>query len=114
MKVRTVADITAAPPPGRSHIVAFGRTDGAGREPLVVDTLTASILELSDGTRTAMQIVGELNRTGRVLGEKRGLDWIEELFLHGLLSLRDQRLDAAGEGVAVADLRRGGQVPAEG
>ena len=59
MAVRTAADLAATRTPGRSHIVAFGRSDGAGREPLAVDGLTASILELSDGTRTVWSTPSE-------------------------------------------------------
>jgi len=95
MSVRNADDLAAPPAARRSHIVAFGHSDGGRRDPLAVDGATARILELSDGTRTASEIVGELHREGNLLGDGNGLKWIEYLFAHGLISLRDRRLDPA-------------------
>ena len=48
----------------RSYMVAFARSNGERRGPLVIDGITARILELSDGTRTAAEIVRQLNHEG--------------------------------------------------
>jgi glycosyltransferase involved in cell wall biosynthesis len=90
---RTVEDVSIAIVPRRSHIVAFGQSKDGRREPLVVDELTARMLELSDGSRTSLQIVENLRREGRISGRSDGLRWIERLFAHGLLVLRDRGLD---------------------
>jgi hypothetical protein len=67
---------------------------------------TAQILKLSDGSRTALEIVRELNKAG-LSTETENLKWIESLFVHGLLSLQDtcvaSRLDDSPNG---ADSRR--------
>jgi hypothetical protein len=54
---------------------------------LVVDGRTARILELSDGTRTAAEILGQLDDEHAGPRENE-LGWIEYLFLHGLISLQ--------------------------
>jgi hypothetical protein len=94
MSVRNAGDLAVPPTPRRSYIVAFGRSgrlDGERRDPLVVDGSTARILELSDGTRTAAAILGELNREGFPFRDGDGLKWIEYLFAHGLISLMNGR-----------------------
>jgi len=88
VSIRSADDLAAPLSSRRSYIVAFGRSDGGRRNPLAVDGTTARILELSDGSRSASQIVGELNRDGHLLEEGRGLKWIEDLFARGLISLR--------------------------
>jgi len=91
---RASAGPAASPTSGRSHVVVFGRADGARRSPLVVDALTARILELSDGRRTVSDILHEINvKRGRPAGE--GLDWIEHIFVEGLVSLQAARIDPA-------------------
>lgn len=95
MAVRSAGDLMTPPTLRRSHMVAFGRSGGGRRDPLVVDGSTARILELSDGTRTASEIVAELNREGHLSGDGIGLKWIENLFAHGLILLRENCLDAA-------------------
>lgn len=95
--VRTADDLATAPAARRSYMVAFGRSagpDGGRRDPLVLDAATARILELSDGTRTASQTIAELNREGHLPEDGIGLKRIEDLFAHGLILLRNQRLDA--------------------
>jgi hypothetical protein len=88
MAVRTAADFPAVPAPGRSYLVAFRATDGDQRGPLVVDELTARILRLSDGTRTVADILGQLGRPQNH-EKSSNISWIEGLFVHGLLALRD-------------------------
>jgi len=70
-----------------SHIVVFARCNGLRAEPLLVDELTARMLQLSDGTRTVLQIAEELG--GETSGRDDQIRWIEHLFLLGLLSLQD-------------------------
>ena len=92
---QTVADFPESPTPRRSHILVFARSEGAEREPLLVDHLTAEILQLSDGRRTASDIAKKLEADPAA--EMGHLKWIEHLFVHGLISLQDQRVDQASE-----------------
>ena len=92
---RTVAELAAAPTPGRSHVVVFGRSGDARRSPLFVDDLTARILELSDGSRTVSDVLRELDREGG-LSAGRDLAWIERIFVEGLISLQAERSPRAG------------------
>jgi glycosyltransferase involved in cell wall biosynthesis len=96
MKVRTADDLAVPPAVRRSHIVAFGRSERARRDPLVVDAVAARMLQLGDGTRTATEIVRELSSEGCLSNEDDALNRIEYLFAHGLVSLRDSRGDPAG------------------
>jgi glycosyltransferase involved in cell wall biosynthesis len=93
MQARAVADFPASTTPRRSYIVVFASSHGARRNPLVVDGITAQILKLSDGTRTAFEVVGELHQAGGPTGSQN-LAWIESLFVHGLILLLDKRLGA--------------------
>jgi glycosyltransferase involved in cell wall biosynthesis len=105
---RTVAELPASPTPARSHVVVFGRSGGARRSPLVVDALTARILELSDGTRTISDIVRELDREpGPPAG--RDIEWIEHIFVEGLISLQAARIDRAIRGRRKAATTRRGR-----
>jgi len=78
--------------PRPRHVAAFARMNGERREPLFVSDETARILQLSDGTRTALEIVAELG-SGTRNGDGRGLQQIEELFVTGLLRLQDGPID---------------------
>jgi glycosyltransferase involved in cell wall biosynthesis len=93
--VRTADDLATPPASRRSYIVAFGRSagrHGGRRDPLVIDAAAARILDLSDGTRRACEVVAELNRDGQLLGCDAAFKRIESLFAHGLILLRDKRL----------------------
>jgi len=68
--------------------------NGGRRDPLVIDAATARILDLSDGTRSALQVVAELSEEGYLLDDGAAIDRIEKLFSHGLILLRTKRLDA--------------------
>jgi hypothetical protein len=81
------------PTPGPSHIVAFVHSDGAQRSPLLVDDVTARILQLSDGTRTALQIARQSTAQRRVSAIEERLEWIENLFRRGLIGLLDPDIE---------------------
>jgi glycosyltransferase involved in cell wall biosynthesis len=87
----TIAELPASPAPHPSYIVAFGRSEEGGRDPLVIDGFTAGILALSDGTHTVAEIVKKLAHGRSPSGSN--LNWIEYLFVHGLISLQDERVD---------------------
>jgi glycosyltransferase involved in cell wall biosynthesis len=94
--VRTAADLARPPASRRSYIVAFGRSagrHGGRRDPLIIDAAAARILDLSDGTRSASEVVTELNRESQLLGGDFALKRIASLFAHGLILLRDKRLN---------------------
>jgi glycosyltransferase involved in cell wall biosynthesis len=78
--------------PRRSHIAAFGQSNGGRREPLLIDELTAKILRLSDGTRTTSEIVEKLDQEIKPSATDDHINWIRHLFLLGLVSLRDTRV----------------------
>lgn len=88
MQVRAAADLPASPTPRRSHIVAFAGSSSDPRSPLVVDGTTAQILKLSDGTRTAAELVGAL-KPG-ISADAHNLKWIESLFVRALISLHER------------------------
>ena len=100
----TIAELPAHPTPGQ--LIVFGQSHGVRRSPLLVDAFTARILELSDGTRTVAKVLGELVAGDVDLGGSNravdpsagsGIKWIENLFVHGLVSLRDPCVDPASE-----------------
>jgi glycosyltransferase involved in cell wall biosynthesis len=97
MSVRNANDFLVPSTARRSYMVAFGHSasaDGRRRDPLVIDAAAKRILDLSDGTRSASEIVAELNQEGYLSGGDAGLKLIESLFAYGLILLRDRRLDA--------------------
>jgi hypothetical protein len=75
------------------HVVAFSQVSGERREPLFISDQTARILQLSDGTRTALQIAEEIGSSGQHADTRRGLEQIEEMFVSGLLWFHDNRTD---------------------
>jgi hypothetical protein len=89
---QTAADFQAAMTPGPSYIVAFVRSNGKRRDPLVIDAMTARILMLSDGTRTAAELVKEIAPGSNVSVEATNLEWIEHLVVCGLIRLCDESL----------------------
>ena len=100
---RTAADLPAVTRPGPSYIVAFGGSGGGRREPLLVDGLTAHILMLSDGKRSAAELARELDRQSDASVEADNLKWIEHLFVCGLIGLRDRPTDT-GSGISSNDV----------
>jgi glycosyltransferase involved in cell wall biosynthesis len=84
----SLADFPATPLPGPSYLVAFGYSDSREQDPLLVDARTVRLLELSDGTRTALEIARQMHREDRTSRPADYLEWIERLFVSGLLGLR--------------------------
>jgi glycosyltransferase involved in cell wall biosynthesis len=70
---------------GPGFIVAFGPGGHERRDPLLVDPGTAKILELCDGARTAADIAYQSGNEQN--SHSASLEWIEELFLQGLICL---------------------------
>jgi glycosyltransferase involved in cell wall biosynthesis len=90
--VTTLADFPASPKSRPSHMAVLGH--GPQRRSMLVDRHTARILELSDGARTAREIAEQLDREFENTNPPDHLQWIEELFLSGMVGLR-------GKGIGV-------------
>jgi glycosyltransferase involved in cell wall biosynthesis len=88
LRVKTAAELPATVPAGPSHMIVFAPVHGRRKGPLVIDPMSAEILRLSDGTRSALQIAGELGGRADAAAAADCLDWIEQLFIRGLLGLR--------------------------
>ena len=95
---QTLAELPEVPTPARSYIVVFGQCQKAPRQPLLVDSLTARILKLSDGRRTVSEIVTELDSHAGSPTAADNMKWIEGLFVHRLLSLQNERLPPTEDG----------------
>jgi hypothetical protein len=77
-----------------SHIVISVCPRGTQRDPLHVDGATARILKLSDGTRTALAIAQTMASPLDGHAVANNLEWIERLFVLGLIGLHDAAVDA--------------------
>jgi glycosyltransferase involved in cell wall biosynthesis len=84
----------AARRPRPRHVVAFASATGERREPLFISDGTARILELSDGTRTALEVAAQACSNNGHTVSPDGLEQIEELFRSGLLMLQDVQIAA--------------------
>jgi glycosyltransferase involved in cell wall biosynthesis len=98
---RSIEEFPAVLASGPSYIIAFGCTTGRRREPLLVDARTACILMLSDGSRTAAEIARELDHQFNQPAVAGNLKRIENLFVSGLIGLRDKRIDSVVEGCTI-------------
>jgi glycosyltransferase involved in cell wall biosynthesis len=96
--VKHAAQLPAAPARRPSHIIAFAASAYEQRSPLVVDTSTVRMLELSDGTRTAGEIAASLGGADEFGSHADALKWIEYLFVCGLVRLDEVHLRAPVEG----------------
>jgi glycosyltransferase involved in cell wall biosynthesis len=72
-----------------SYVVVFAPTKGRRSGPLLVDSATARILQLSEGRLTALGIATQLESEEGTTSVEDSLGWIEELFRRGLIGLRD-------------------------
>jgi hypothetical protein len=80
--------------PSKSYIAVFGRSPHGRREPLLVDALTAEILRLCNGTRNILDICNTIGPKAGGSAEET-VAWIENLFVLGLVSLRDGTIIAS-------------------
>jgi glycosyltransferase involved in cell wall biosynthesis len=94
MMAKNVADLPRFPTRHESHIVAFSCARSKSRSPLVVDAVTAQILKLSDGSQTVSKIIGRLGEKANGASKVNNLDWIEGLFVEGLIWLLDKPVGA--------------------
>jgi glycosyltransferase involved in cell wall biosynthesis len=92
---RTAADLPTGMTPSPSYIVAFARSNGKRRDALVIDAMTARILILSNGTRTAAKLVKELAQGADVSVEATILERIENLIVCGMIRFRDEPIEAS-------------------
>jgi hypothetical protein len=86
--VQSASDFPTTVTPGKSYIAVFGRLPHERRDPLLIDAMTAEILRLCDGTRTASDICDMMGPKGKTLTAQT-VAWIENLFVLGLVSLCD-------------------------
>jgi glycosyltransferase involved in cell wall biosynthesis len=93
--VQTVAALPSVRIPRSSYMLVFTPSGREQPGPLVIDGLTARVLELCDGTRTVAEIAGALGGETSRNSTDAILKWIENLFVRGLVRLRDP-----GEGAA--------------
>jgi glycosyltransferase involved in cell wall biosynthesis len=91
---RAATDLREVPTPVLSYLVAFRQSGRGRRGPLQIDHVTAQILDLCDGTRTALEIAGQLDQQATGSQESIDLKWIERLFAIGLISLRATPIDS--------------------
>jgi hypothetical protein len=75
-----------------SHVLVFHRE--ANRDPLIVDAMTARFLELVDGRKTVAEILAQLDQYEDVSTFGKWARWVEDLFLLGVIGLRDVDFNA--------------------
>jgi hypothetical protein len=92
---KTLADFPRAASRHASAIVVFAGSGDERRDPLFIDGSTAKILELSDGSRTAAEIAGQLAPRRGDTTDEGELKWIEKLFLCGLVGLAHGKVIAS-------------------
>jgi hypothetical protein len=103
LRMTATDSLSKTPAPGRSFLVAFARSGGARRGPLLVDETTAEILEICDGTQTVCEIFQHDDRCHTGFDEDAQRKCIAELLTSGLVSLQDRCIDFR---VAPRPLRR--------
>ncbi len=97
--VKTLEDCPSSAEKHRSFIIAFACPGDRKRPPLVVDEITARILQLSEGTRTTADILRQLSKERGTSTVEDDFHWVEQLFVEGLLQLRDQLAHAVNDGL---------------
>jgi hypothetical protein len=97
LTAQTVADFPSCPVPEPCFVVVFGCGSGERRPPILIDRITAQILTLSDGTRTLTDIARLASVHSGSPSPEALVDWIAQLFLSGLILLREQHLPPRGE-----------------
>jgi hypothetical protein len=109
LRAQTAAEFPAAPQERPSYIVAFGRTENRRPDPVLVDDMTARILELSDGTRTVAEIVRALDQSC-VSAVDDIIKWIEHIFVVGFVRIQEARINPIA-GTLPDDLDAPGETP---
>jgi glycosyltransferase involved in cell wall biosynthesis len=94
-KARTAADFPETVTPRVSYVVAFAHNGNCQREPFHIDSLTARVLELSDGTRRVVGIGRQLQRENHISEMRDVIEWVKSLFVCGLIGLQDAMGSAA-------------------
>jgi glycosyltransferase involved in cell wall biosynthesis len=84
---RAAEGLSPIPERGTGYIAAFWPAAEPARDPIIIDDMSARIIGLCDGTRTALQIVKELDPEAGVATTGKYLKWIEALFVHALIGL---------------------------
>jgi len=82
----TIADLPPAAASRPSYVVVFHQE--ANRDPLIVDAMTARFLGLVDGRKTVAEILRQLDQDASVSICDNWAQWVEDLFLWGLIGLR--------------------------
>src|SRR5215471_15129376 len=82
----TVSDLPPAVASYPSYVIVF-RSE-ANRNPLIVDAMTARLLELVDGRKTVGEILRQLDREDSISTSVSWAQWVENLFRWGLIGLR--------------------------
>lgn len=82
----TLKDLPPAAASRPSYVVIFREEEK--QDPLIVDEMTARFLELADGRKTIAEILGQLHHDDASSISDTLVQWIENLFLCGLIGLR--------------------------
>jgi glycosyltransferase involved in cell wall biosynthesis len=93
-RVDTPDELLNAPIRGHSHLVAFVQRSGRHREPLLIDEAAVEVLEMCDGTRTLAEVIAQPGRECETLDLQSRRKCIEQMFLAGLFSLHEGRIDS--------------------
>src|SRR5947207_8655123 len=94
-KFRGATTITDLPMDAGSHpsyIVVFHQQ--ANRNPLIVDEMTSRFLELVDGRKTVTEILLQLDQHDVKSTSGKWAQWVEHLFVYGLIGLREVHIRA--------------------
>lgn len=83
---KQIEDLPARPTQRRTMVAIRGGPNGGN--PLVLDALTAHILDLCDGTHTVAEIIAHLGDASDEGARARHLPWIEALFANRLIEFR--------------------------
>jgi hypothetical protein len=94
---KSVMDFPRTASPRASAIVVFGQSGNARRDPLLVDSATVRILELSDGTRSVAEIACHIGHQHGGSAAQDELEWIENLFLCDFVRLHHGHVDASSD-----------------
>jgi hypothetical protein len=84
LQANSITMLPAETVPRRSFVVVSASADAA-RDPLVVDGLTARVLQRADGLKTVAEILTEVGETP----DAENLAWVEGLFRLGLIGLSE-------------------------